>query len=274
MADRSAADARVQASQRRDAERWLGYAESDAAGGKVNTNAMRKAIDLGKDLPDLRERLLAVGAQNRANQAALPRKDAERWLAYAESDAADGATGSNAITLARQMAGQIPDLGDRLSALEATITTNLSRPRPGRTMLRTAPICGRVTRLGSALVVYTRVLRSQRISEDDPSIYGAHLLGYEGDMGALVEYRPATTEEVAAFEAAQDQARARADELRQLVDARDQLARRIRETGQIPAGRHHLTGEQLGGGPTLHGGGEWFVVDDAGIWYPPNRQVK
>jgi hypothetical protein len=53
------------------------------------------------------------------------------------------------------------------------------------------------TRHGSRPIVYTRYGKRARITDDDPSLHGSHLLGHEGSMGIYVHWRDATADEIA-----------------------------------------------------------------------------
>lgn len=54
-----------------------------------------------------------------------------------------------------------------------------------------------VTLRGESVVITEIEDRDFLITQNDPSVYGEHLLGHEGDLGTLAAYRPATPEDLA-----------------------------------------------------------------------------
>lgn len=127
-------------------------------------------------------------------------------------------------------------------------------------------------RQGDAWIVYESYGKDFRISEDDPSCHGSHLLGHEGDYGRYCYYRDATPEERARAEAEESAAKAaraaekaRRDELRATWE-------RIQRDGERPDG----TGNRADGTTiylsrrdhdgAIYGYGDSLVVGDEWIW--------
>ena len=64
------------------------------------------------------------------------------------------------------------------------------------------PAIGKRITLNNEPVIVTAHGDACRITDDDPSAYGSHLLGFEGSKGRQVTVRSATTEELADLNAA------------------------------------------------------------------------
>lgn len=93
--------------------------------------------------------------------------------------------------------------------------------------------------------------------------------GVGDDRGYLYTYtlRPATQPEAAPLLQKEEEAKAATEAGRR----RAALAGRIREAGEVPAGRHLLEGERISDTANVYGGGDWFVVGDDYIWYVQNN---
>lgn len=276
VGDRSAAEARQIAAARKDAEKWLGYAEDDVAHGLARTNAVRKALELAPAHEHLAERLEGLKDAARQVLAEDTVREAELWLRRAEDDVARGWYRTRAVRETLQRAGDHPHLAERFDALKAEISAGeggavAASARPRTTLLTFTPQLGVAQRLNGRLVVYTRVVRQRRIDEDDPSVYGAHVLGAEGDMGVEVEYRDPTPDEQDAWETAAAAERARIAQAKAWQQAVDAIAGSIRAAGDIPAGPVVLDGDKLCGEPDIYGGGSWFVIQPDAIWWVENN---
>lgn len=272
---RSAERARQLAAARREAEKWVGYAERDLARGLAGTQAVARvlAMDPGDSL-ELTDRIEAVRAQApqvAQRSAQLARFDrAARYLGWAEQQVADGVRHSQTITTALELAGSQPELAPRLAALQAAL--DAPTPERERTVVMVeAPRLGVVTKWFGTWVVHTRVIRTVRITEDGPSVWGAHLLGHEGEQGVLVAYRAASPEEAAAAEAQQAAAAAEAAARRTRQARATALHERIMREGQRPDAWVTPEGEQLMGAPNIMGGGSWFVVGEEWVWAVRNN---
>jgi hypothetical protein len=63
-------------------------------------------------------------------------------------------------------------------------------------MVLTAMRVGETHRIGATIGVVLHV-STTTVSEDDPSVWGSHLLGHEGRRAWIVIHRPATVDEQA-----------------------------------------------------------------------------
>jgi hypothetical protein len=134
------------------------------------------------------------------------------------------------------------------------------------------PPLDRPVRLGVSIVVYTGYGRSVRIGEDDPSFFGGHLLGHEGDMGCYCYYRPATEEEAAEVEARERGGNARAADRRARKIEMEAIRRHIRTQGERPAEKQDMpAGETLLDSFDLYGYGTRFVITPDHIWFIANN---
>lgn len=273
LGDRSAAQARQAAAARKEAEKWLGFAETDLRRGLARTNAVRTAMELAAGHEQFTERLAALKATAQQVLAQEPAREAAHWLGLAETDVEHGLCRTRAVREALERAGAHEHLAGRLAALRERIgVATAAMPAPARRTLRAAaPQLGVPQMLGQRLVVFTRVVRQRRISDDDPSVFGAHLLGAEGDLGFEVEYRDADADEQAAFAAADAERKVDIEQRRAWRAEVDAIAAMICATGDQPDGPITLRSQHLCGGPTIYGGGEWFVVEPDGIWLVRNN---
>jgi hypothetical protein len=64
-----------------------------------------------------------------------------------------------------------------------------------------APAVGALVSLFGKIAAVAAHGRRRRITEDDPSVHGSHLLGHEGDQGVVIELRDPTPAEITAYEA-------------------------------------------------------------------------
>jgi len=132
-------------------------------------------------------------------------------------------------------------------------------------------------RLGERWVVYYDRGRDFRISEDDPSCFGAHLLGHEGESGCYCYYREATPEETEQAETAA----AEAKEAREAEQARRAGLREtwdhIRAEGERPDGQGivaegtaiYLSQRDRDG--AIYGYGDSLVLGQDWIWAVQNN---
>lgn len=267
---RDAAQARAAAEQRKNAERWLGYAESDVRDGFSRTKAIAQAMRLAPAHPELSDRLAAL-------QAALPEArrrgelaEAQRWMGYAEIQVRDGLTSSKSITEALNLAPAHPELTERLATLTAALEAPRGTAGPREISVVSCPPLNVPVRLGSSWVVVTKLVR-RWIIDDDTASMCAGFAGHDGDVAYTVQYRDATPDE-----AEQGQAQADADAAhtaRQAARRRaaQEIAARIRRDGEKPAGSHLLHGTPYLGEPTIYGGGAWIVVEDEHVWVVQNN---
>ena len=162
----------------------------------------------------------------------------------------------------------------RNQARQAELAAASAAPRRPRSLypLGSLPPLHTPIRQGDAWIVYEGYGKDFRIGEDDPSCYGSHLLGHEGDYGCYCYYREATPAEAeaaaaerAARQAAQAAENARRDELRAAWT-------QIRDTGERPDGRDNRAEgttiylSQRDRESIIYGSGNYLVVGEEWIW--------
>jgi hypothetical protein len=222
-----------------------------------------------------------------AYQAAVKRNEAEKWLGYAEGDAAKGWDHSNAIGKALQLAADLPELAERAQALRDKIAENRAAndaAKAARESERTRaksmrrlypgsqiPALDVPLRLWDKVVVFTGYGRSFQISEEHPSVAGSHLLGYEGDYGCYCYYREATADEIAGLEASEAQAQATREAAQAKKQALQEIRALIMAEGEQPIGNNTPEGERVHDSQDIYGGGDWFVIGPEYIWYVKNN---
>ena len=220
-------------------EQWLGYVEGQAQMGSTYERGIVECQDRGvKSFPDLQRRLdaaIALAAETRRRQQQA--RAAERFA----------------------------DWEARAPARAAT--------RQARTLfpLGRGPALNRPMRVGDSVRVYTGTGKNFLISEDDPSVHGSHLLGYEGASGCYFYWRDATPDELAELERTEEARRAEESAARARGAEISAVAEEIRETGIIPEGTNDTEGRRLIDSQNVHGGGEWFIVGTEWIWYCQNN---
>ena len=153
------------------------------------------------------------------------------------------------------------------AATPATPRSKIRRLYP----LKTSPEPGTAMRLNGEWHVVEGRGKTFRITADHPSMWGSHLLGFEGSSGAYSYFRPATDAEIAAAERAEAD-RKTFEARRDAVNAeRGELERRAIDEGERPSGGHDLVGEHLLSTQDICGGGEWWVVAENAVWFVQNR---
>lgn len=236
ITERDAAPLREAASARREAEKWLGYAESDVRDGRYSSNAIATAQRLCKTQEHLAERCAAMQAKadsnHQAHQEAIRQREAQRQAEQAKA-------------------------AERRSRRILFPMVNV-------------PAMGEVMRWGKRVLVFTEVGKTFCIGEDHPSFEGAHLLGHEGDWGCYCYYREATGQEVAELEAAEASAKAEREAEQAKARRLDEIKGQIM-AGELPEGQHQPEGERLLDTQTIYGGGDWFVITVSHIWYVKNN---
>lgn len=226
--------------------------------------------------------------------AAVARNEAEKWLGYAESDAAQGNDHSRAILTALATSPEYTDLAARVAALRERVAANKSANQAAqaaaakqraderaheqqrRAMRKLYPISAlprlaEPIRMGANVVVFESTGEKFRINEDHPSMHAHHLLGHEGEYGCYVYYRQATAAEIDALEqkeAAEKEVAARADADRAQIAS---ITADIIAAGEQPPETAMPDGEVLLDSRTPYGGGDCFVVQPDAIWYIRNN---
>jgi len=189
-------------------ERWLSYVEDHAARGLLYKKGIATCRELGIDkAPDLQQRMDAAMTTAAARAAALTQeRQASRlrtYIGYVEDAAEQGRIYDKGISECHALGvDHDPSLKARLDAAitraaERRAARDADRPLSVLVPLNDAPPLHAPVPLFGRLVVFTGLGSKRRIDEDDPSQWGSHLLGHEGEWGAHATYRMATSEETA-----------------------------------------------------------------------------
>jgi hypothetical protein len=263
-----------------EAEKWLGYAESDAASGKSRSNAQAQALTLAAKFPQLDSRLAALKAKIALNHEADRVAEAEKWLGYAESDAASGKSRSNAQAQALTLAAKFPQLAERLAALKAKIALNHEADAKEKReeerkkamrffeMLESLPPLNRPTRRRNEVVVVTGYGKDFYMDDEEADGWGFYM---GGGRGCYCYYREATEEEIAALEAEEAAAKEARRKEQERKDEIAKVAKKIKSEGEYPQGHHVPEGTRHHDTMTIYGGGSWFVIGAEWIWYVQNN---
>lgn len=116
------------------------------------------------------------------------------------------------------------------------------------------------------VVVVTHV-EARYIKEDGLS------LGLDDDQGWMttIWVKPADSDDTARFEAEELLRKSRSA----AIDRLEEIAKEIQKKGQMPSGKHRLSGKAMYLPGTkrhvLYGGGSWFVINGSKIWYVRNN---
>lgn len=261
---------------------------------KVEVNDLSERSKFGCQLKFEPLQILDDRDAEALRKAAIGKKEAEKWLAYAEDDARQGMQATNAIVKAYTLCSQYEHLSERLTQLKARVAENeiqykqhllaqdkqrteqkaqQAQKRQMRRLfpLSRSPSLNTTQRLGNKVVVFYERGKSFRISEDDPSIHGSQLLGFEGSMGAYSYYREATEAEILELERAESQAKTAIEARDALQTELRLLKKRFKEEGERPLGEHAPQGTRLLDTATIYGGGDWFVIGSDHIWFIVNN---
>ena len=139
---------------------------------------MKQAVTLGAGHPTFGARVAEIAKRALAIREAEPRRDAEKWLGWAEEQVVDGLTSSRSIDEALRLCAAFPELVDRLAALREAVAANQEKRRatePKTTLLAGLGTLGVPVRHRDAWVVFTKVLRRRVIDSDDPAVYGGQI---------------------------------------------------------------------------------------------------
>ena len=123
---------------------------------------------------------------------------------------------------------------------------------------------GQVIEHRGAWVVITGV-RSLKVDDDSPSLWGSVLLGHEGERVTRATYRPATREEAAPQVMAQHKAQERQRALQDLAAAVADVEAYVREHGHIPPTPHTRGTETVWSSRTIYGTGDDLRVSDTTV---------
>jgi|GEM_PF-5734615 len=233
-----------------------------------------------------------------AQQQAKLQRDADRYMGWALDQASQGLASSKTIDQALSLCANLPHMADKLATLKQRIAQNAEAERQEREAQKAEwaaerakrnttqaarksqralyPLCDlppldTPVRRYNSVIVYTDYGKRFRIDGDMPCIWGAHLLGHEGDWGCYCYYREASVAEIAEMEAGEQIATKKRtrEETRQesLSGAREQ----IKANGERPEGKYSPVGETLLDTMDAYGGGEKFIIESDYIWYIQNN---
>lgn len=113
-------------------------------------------------------------------------------------------------------------------------------------------------------VVVTVVRESQRYFREDGMSFG---VGDESGYIYRADCREANADELTTYNAKKSAQKAKANAANRVKE----IAKRIREQGEMPAGSNIVDGERLFDTQTIYGGGDWFVISPDAIWYVQNN---
>jgi hypothetical protein len=131
---------------------------------------------------------------------------------------------------------------------------------------------GKPCRLRGNIVVFEKVGQRMTIDDDHPSIYGEHLLGYEGDEGRVYYFRAATDKEKEIVRAEEERKAAKNARWKDLNGRVWAAKKKFWDTGERPKNmRVTLEGDILLDTQNIYGGGDWFVISADRIWYVKNN---
>lgn len=280
----AAREERVQERRRRqELQRWLGFVEESAREGRVYARGVEECQARGvAEFADLNEQLAAALALAKERGAlvdqARQHEELLRWLGFVEDAAHQGRVYQRGVTECRTRGiAQTPELEQRLSqalaqASQASQARQAQRQQRVVWPLQDLPTLNRPCRLSGRPVVYTEIGKAFRISDDMPLLYGAHLLGCEGEQGAYAYYRAATEAEAAALEEAEHVSReeqARGRQRNADVQALLQAICRPENLPVLKAGEVTLAGIVIYDARRL--GGSLLLLDGKTLWcFQPN----
>ena len=214
-------------------------------------------------------------------EEAEDKKEAEKWLGYAESDVLKGMDRTSAIYQANERCKKYAGFTTRLEKMNALAQKNAAENQQSKTEktvksrrifpLDEAPSVGTLFKIGDQVYVIESHGKAFQISEDQASIHGGRLSGREGDMACYCYYREATDTEKAAFK--KDEAETISAEEKEAAKEKRffEVKNAIISAGEIPEGMHQVEGEVLVNSMTAYGTGSCFVITDAHIWYIQNN---
>ncbi len=228
--------------QKVSAERWVKYAEEDVAAGRFSSRAINTAMEVAQGIPHLADRLAKIQEQAAKNKQKYMEQQQAQAKAWEEA----------------RMAGdkKAQDKAPRLRVLFAESQL---------------PPLNKPIKWQGKIVVFDGYGQPFKINESHPSIFGGHLLGYEGRLGRYAYYRPATEQEQQEYEARQE-ALAQAEAARKAKeDTIKRISTYIQERGERPEGMNAPDGQVVLDRQTPYGGGEWFIIGKSYIWYVKNN---
>ena len=230
-------------SKLKEAEKWLGYAEGDAAKGWDHSNAITKTLDLDADAyPEIADRL-----------ATLKQKVAENKAANA------------AAVKARE------------EKLSKRILVNAREEKLGKRILVNADDCpatGKPWRMHNRsdgkIIVITGYGKKWYLRSEDACCYG---MLPDDQWVRYAYYRDATPAEIAAVEAAEEAARKKAAEKKAREKRIYEIENKIKKTENYAQNvdPKDLEGEVLLDTFNIYGGGERIIANDRWLWCVQNN---
>lgn len=235
-------------------EKWLGWVEEKASEGYIYDKGFDKLIHLGiLDYPVLKERA------DKARNCALLIKQ-QRQAEYEKQK------------IERRQEEQQRKAGQNQLRDEARvhrILFALSKTPPLNSPVHIDP-----WNRESKIIVFTGTGKSFYIGESDPSCYGSHLLGHEGERGCYYYYREATEDEIVRLETEERAEKERREAWREL----DRIYKDIWNSGEFPqtATTEEIKGERVflcSEDVLLVGGGHWITINNQYIWAVQNNSA-
>lgn len=223
-------------------------------------------------------------------QDALNKKKALKYLLYAEAAVSDGSYKRNCIFEAIELCAKYDDLKERIEKVKEEAEKNKkyyddlkTKEREEREIVKEkikskrmlfalsySPPLGVPTEMGWGIVVFESSGATFRINENHPSVFGSHLLGYEGEYGAYFYYRDATQDEIQELNELKEKEEIKRKEEKKLNKEIQELKNFIQENGELPS---QVEQNEISNGDTIldntniYGGGDKFVITKNKVWY-------
>ena len=220
-----------------------------------------------------------------AHQSKL--KEAEKWLGYAEGDAAKGWDHSNAINKTLDLdAGAYPEIADRLTALRQKVAENKAanaaavkarEEKLSKRILVNADDCpatGKPWRMHNRsdgkIIVITGYGKKWYLRSEDACCYG---MLPDDQWVRYAYYRDATPAEIATVEAAEEAARKAAAERKAREKRINEIENKIKKAENYAQNVNpkDLDGEVLLDTINAYGGGERIITNDRWLWCVQNN---
>lgn len=214
-------------------------------------------------------------------------KEAEKWLGYADCDAAKGWDHSNAINKTLDLdADAYPEIADRLTALKQKVAENKAanaaavKAREEKLSKRVlvnaddCPATGKPWRMhsrsGGKIIVITGYGKKWYLRSEDACCYG---MLPDDQWVRYAYYRDATPAEIAAVEAAEEAARKAAAERKAREKRIYEIENKIKKAENYAQNVNpkDLDGEVLLDTFNVYGGGERIIANDRWLWYVQNN---
>ena len=214
-------------------------------------------------------------------------KEAEKWLGYAEGDAAKGWDHSNAISKTLDLAADAyPEIADRLATLRQKIAENKAanaaerkarEEKLSKRILVNADDCPAIgkpwrmhNRSDGKIIVITGYGKKWYLRSEDACCYG---MLPDDQWVRYAYYRDATPAEIAAVEAAEEAARKKAAEKKAREKRINEIENKIKKAENYAQNvdPKDLDGEVLFDTFNIYGGGERIIANDRWLWCVQNN---